>query len=46
MTPEFIRENWSGAGFEVAAIVQGIIDYRQDLIVLRKAPSAIADKGN
>ena len=46
MTPEFIRENWSGVGFEVVAIVQGIIDYRQDLIVLHKAPAAIAAEGN
>jgi SAM-dependent methyltransferase len=36
MTPDFIRRNWSGEGFEVVTIVEGIIDYRQDLIVLRK----------
>ena len=46
MTPEFIRENWSGAGFEVVAIVEGIIDYRQDLIVLHKTPVVVAAKGN
>jgi SAM-dependent methyltransferase len=46
MTPEFIRENWPGAGFEVVAIVQGIIDRRQDLIVLHKTPAATAAKGN
>ena len=46
MTPEFIHENWSGAGFEVAAIVQGIIDRRQDLIVLHKTPAGVAAKGN
>ncbi len=36
MTPEFIRETWTRAGFEVAAIIEGIIDCRQDLIVLHK----------
>lgn len=46
MTPEFIRETWSGAGFEVVAIVQGIIDGRQDLIVVHKTPAAVVARGN
>jgi SAM-dependent methyltransferase len=39
MTPEYIRKNWSGFGFEVIDVVEGVIDNRQDLVVLRK-PSA------
>jgi SAM-dependent methyltransferase len=37
MTPEFIYENWSKVGFKVVTVVEGIVDYRQDLIVLHKA---------
>jgi SAM-dependent methyltransferase len=36
MTPEYIRETWPASGFEVVQIVEGIIDHRQDLVVLRK----------
>ena len=36
MTPEFIRENWTEAGFQVVDIIEGLIDWRQDLVVLRK----------
>lgn len=36
MTPEFIFENWSTVGFKVVTIVEGIINYRQDLVVLHK----------
>jgi ubiquinone/menaquinone biosynthesis C-methylase UbiE len=39
MTPDYIRENWSRFGFEVVDVIEGVIDYRQDLVVLRK-PSA------
>jgi len=31
---------WPAAGFEVRAIVEGIIDDRQDLVVLRRAKPA------
>lgn len=37
MTPEFIFKKWSQVGFTVVAVVEGIINYRQDLIVLHKA---------
>jgi ubiquinone/menaquinone biosynthesis C-methylase UbiE len=36
MTPEFIYRNWSAAGFEVLGISEGVIDERQDLVVLRR----------
>lgn len=36
MTPEFIRAQWSSAGFEVVETIEGIIDGRQDLVVMRK----------
>jgi SAM-dependent methyltransferase len=36
MTPEFIRENWVSQGFDLKAIVEGVIDNRQDLVVLHK----------
>ncbi len=35
-SPEYIRQHWPGHGFEVVAICEGIIDYRQDLVVLRR----------
>ena len=36
MTPDFIRKDWPRFGFEVVDIIEGVIDYRQDLIVLCK----------
>jgi SAM-dependent methyltransferase len=36
MTPEFIRQNWPAAGFEVIGVIEGIIDARQDLAILRR----------
>lgn len=36
MTPEYIRANWNAFGFKVEAIVEGVVDNRQDLIVLHK----------
>ncbi len=36
MTPEYVREHWSGAGFEVKSVVEGVIDRRQDAVVLRR----------
>ncbi|HEY3835395.1 MAG TPA: class I SAM-dependent methyltransferase [Bryobacteraceae bacterium] len=37
ITPEFVREKWPAAGFEVVNVVEGIIDARQDLIILRRS---------
>jgi len=37
MTPEFIRETWPAAGFEVLDVIEGIVDARQDLIILRRS---------
>ncbi|MGA3080474.1 MAG: class I SAM-dependent methyltransferase [Terracidiphilus sp.] len=37
MTPEYIFDKWNSVGFKVISIVEGIIDNRQDLIVLHKA---------
>jgi len=36
MTPEFIKKNWTLAGFEVLGISEGVIDSRQDLVALRR----------
>jgi hypothetical protein len=36
MMPDYIRSTWPTSGFEVVDIVEGIIDHRQDLVVLRK----------
>jgi|RhiMetdeSRZDD1v2_1073273.scaffolds.fasta_scaffold18765_3 SAM-dependent methyltransferase len=36
MTPAYVRKHWSGAGFDVKSIVEGVIDRRQDVVVLRK----------
>jgi SAM-dependent methyltransferase len=36
MTPDFIYRNWTSPGFEVLGIAEGVIDARQDLVVLRR----------
>jgi SAM-dependent methyltransferase len=36
LAPDYIRDHWPAFGFAIDAIVEGIIDYRQDLIVLRR----------
>jgi SAM-dependent methyltransferase len=36
-TPKYIRENWVRHGFEVVDILEGVIDSRQDLVVLKRA---------
>jgi SAM-dependent methyltransferase len=36
MTPAYVRRHWSGVGFEVKSIVEGVIDRRQDVVVLRR----------
>ena len=36
MTPEYIRREWPASGFEVVDVVEGIIDSRQDLVILRR----------
>ena len=36
LMPDHIRSTWPASGFEVVDIVEGIIDQRQDLVVLRK----------
>ena len=36
MSPQFVRENWPASGFEVVNVVEGIIDARQDLVILRR----------
>ena len=40
LMPDYIRKTWPASGFEVVDIVEGIIDHRQDLVVLRKALSS------
>ena len=36
MSPDYIKQNWASDYFEVVNIIEGIIDYRQDLVVLRR----------
>ncbi len=36
MTPDYIRRVWPDSGFRVVDVIEGIIDARQDLVVLRK----------
>ena len=36
MTPEFVRKNWSAAGFEVLGIAEGVSGGVQDLVVMRR----------
>jgi SAM-dependent methyltransferase len=37
MSPAYVREHWSGRGFDVRSVVEGVIDRRQDVVVLRRA---------
>lgn len=36
LTPDYIRQTWTSSGFEVIDVIEGIIDHRQDLVVLRR----------
>ena len=36
LAPDHIRAVWPRSGFEVLEVIDGIIDHRQDLVVLRK----------
>lgn len=36
LAPEYIRSQWGDADFEVVDIIEAIIDYRQDLVILRR----------
>lgn len=40
LMPDYIRNTWPSSGFEIVDIVEGIIDHRQDLVVLRKPHSS------
>jgi SAM-dependent methyltransferase len=35
MTPGYVRQHWSVSGFDVVAVVEGVIARRQDVVVLR-----------
>jgi SAM-dependent methyltransferase len=37
LLPDHIRSAWPSSGFDVIDIIEGIIDHRQDLVVLRKS---------
>ena len=36
LAPDYIRDHWAKFGFAVETVLDGIIDYRQDLVVLRR----------
>lgn len=36
MTPAYIRDTWTQYGFEVVSVLPGVINHRQDLVVLKK----------
>jgi SAM-dependent methyltransferase len=40
LSREHVMREWSKGPFEVVRIIEGIIDYRQDLVVLRRKASA------
>jgi SAM-dependent methyltransferase len=40
LLPDYIRSAWPASGFEVIDVIEGIVDHRQDLVVLRKPPSS------
>jgi SAM-dependent methyltransferase len=37
LMPDYIRKIWPASGFDVVDIIEGIIDHRQDLVILRKS---------
>lgn len=37
MSPAYIADRWPAFGFALEAVLEGIIDHRQDLVVLRRA---------
>lgn len=39
VSPDFVREQWQSQQFDVIGIIEGIIDHRQDLIILRRTKS-------
>lgn len=40
LLPDYVRSAWPASGFEVIDVIEGIIDHRQDLVVLRKPPNS------
>ena len=36
LAPDYIRDHWAKFGFAVETVLEGVIDYRQDLVVLRR----------
>jgi SAM-dependent methyltransferase len=36
LAPAYIRDHWTEFGFAIETVAEGIIDYRQDLVVLRR----------
>jgi SAM-dependent methyltransferase len=36
VSADYVRENWSNGDLDVVQIIEGIIDHRQDLVVMRK----------
>ena len=44
LSPDYIRKQWPSAGFEVCAVVEAIIDGRQDLVVLRRCQTCLPDR--
>ena len=36
MSPSYIKSNWINYGLDVISVLEGIIDHRQDLVILKK----------
>ena len=36
MSARYVRQHWTGTGFDITSVVEGVIDRRQDVVVLRK----------
>jgi len=38
LSKEFIKTHWNNRHFEVIDVIEGIIDFRQDLVILKRKP--------
>jgi ubiquinone/menaquinone biosynthesis C-methylase UbiE len=36
MTPEYIADHWNSASLEVVNVIEGVVDNRQDIVVLKR----------
>ena len=46
LSPAFVREAWNVDGLQVIDVIEGVIDNRQDLVVLKKTSDPWASSGH